>query len=80
MSTSMVPVPAKTWTKISAVSVQYQIPEQSEAWVVEAAVIPTTLDIRIKILPSKIYSFTRLDGDLYMYSDTSISVAIDPVA
>ena len=80
MATSMIPVPAKTWTLISEVSTNYQIPEQSGAWIVEAAAAPTTLDIRIKISPAKIYSFSKLDGNLYMYSDTNISVAIDPVA
>ena len=80
MATSMVSLTAKTWKLVSTVSVSFQIPEQSSAYAVEAAVIPTTLDIRKKIQPGKIYLFTKLDGNLYMYSDTAIDVAVDLVS
>ena len=80
MATSMVSLTANTWKLVSTVSVSFQIPEQSDAYAVEATVIPTTLDIRKKIMPGKICSFVKLDGNLYMYSKTDIDVAIDPLA
>ena len=79
MATSMVSLTSNTWKLVSTVSVSFQIPEQSDAYAVEATVIPTTLDIRKKIIPGKIYSFTKTDGNLYMYSQTDIDVAIDPI-
>lgn len=81
MATSMVPIPANAWTLVSTVSVNFQIPEQGGAWAVESVALPTTLDIRKKITPGKIYSFAKLDGDLYMYSkDAIIQVAIEPLS
>jgi len=80
MATSMIPIPSKTWTLISEVTVNFQIPEQTGAWAVEASALPTDLSIRKKITPSKIYTFTKIDGNLYMYSDSTIEVAIEPVS
>lgn len=80
MATSMVQVPEKTWTLISSVSVSFQIPEQSSALAVEALVIPTDTSIRKKINPGTIYSFQKLDGNLYMFSDSKIEVAIEPLS
>lgn len=80
MATSMVSVPKNTWTLISAVSVSFQVPEQSSVLAVEAATPPTTTAIRKKIQPGKIYSFQKLDGNLYAYSrGADIEIAIDPV-
>lgn len=80
MATSQVIIPAETWTLISTSSVSFQIPEQSSAYAVEASAPPTDLSIRKKIQPGRIYTFTRIDGNLYMYSDIKISVAVDPIA
>ena len=80
MATSMVLVPAKTWTEVSTVSVRFQIPEQHSAYAVEAAAPPSDLSIRNKINPGTIYTFQKLDGNLYMYSDTAIEVAIEPLS
>ena len=80
MATSMVSIPSETWTSVSTVSVNFQIPENTSAWAVEAAALPTDLSIRKKINPGKIYSFVKLDGNLYMYSNTAIEVAIEPLS
>lgn len=80
MATSMVPVPAKTWTLISTVSKKFQIPEQNSAWAVEASVIPTNLSIRNRINPGIMYTFQKLDGNLYIYSDSKIEVSVEPLS
>ncbi|MCK4822987.1 hypothetical protein KA005_44915 [bacterium] len=80
MATSMVSVPEKIWKLISTVSIKFQIPEQSSALAVEALVIPTDTAIRNKINPGTMYTFQKLDGNLYMYSETAIEVAIEPLS
>jgi len=80
MATSMVPVPANAWTLVSTVSINFQIPEQHAAWAIESVALPTTLSVRKSITPGKIYTFSKLDGNLYMYSDAAIEVAVEPLS
>ncbi len=81
MATSQVSIPKNVWTLVSSVSVSFQIPEQSSAYAIESVALPIDLSIRKKIQPGKIYTFTKLDGDLYIYSpDVNNSVAIDPIS
>lgn len=77
----MVPIPANTWTEVSTISVNFQIPEQHNAYAVESASLPTNLSVRKKINPGTVYTFQKLDGNLYMYSkDAAIEVAIEPLS
>ena len=81
MATSMVSIPKDTCTLISTVSVRLQIPEQHSAYAVESVALPTDLSIRNKINPGTVYTFQKLDGNLYMYSkDATIEVAIEPLS
>lgn len=80
MATGMVSIPAKTWVEVSLVSVNFQIPEDTGAWAIESVAMPTSLSIRKKIMPGRMYNFDKLDGNLYMYSDTALEVAVEPIA
>ncbi len=81
MATSMVSIPKNSWTEVSTVSVRFQIPEQHNAYAVESVSIPTDLSIRNKINPGTVYTFQKLDGNLYMYSKgAAIEVAIEPLS
>ena len=80
MATSIVSVQDKTWTLISTVSKGFQIPENNSAYAVEAVTIPTDLSIREKIQPGTRYTFQKLDGNLYIYSETAIEVSIWPLS
>lgn len=80
MATSMVSLTAKTWKLVSSVSVLFQVPEQNDSYAIEALALPTDTTIRKKIQPGEIYSFQKVDGNLYMYSPNgNIEVAIDTV-
>lgn len=79
MATSMVSLPKDTWTLVSTESVLFQIPDQVSAFAVESATLPTGTAIRKKINPGEIYSFQKLDGNLYLYSpEINTNVAIEP--
>lgn len=78
MATTKISITKKTWTLISAVSVSFQLNGQSGGYCIEAGSLPTDLSIKKKISPGKIYRFTRLDGNLYIYSLRQNEVGIDP--
>lgn len=80
MATSMIEVPEKTWKLISTVSIKFQIPEQNSAWAVESVALPTDLSIRNKINPGTMYTFQKLDGNLYMFSESKLEVAVEPLS
>lgn len=81
MSTSPVLLPKNTWTEVSTVSIKFQLPDQSSAWAVEATSLPTGTSIRNRINPGEMYTFTKLDGNLYMYSrDIDTVVTINPIS
>lgn len=79
MATTKISLPKKTWTLVSEVSVRFQIPTQISGYAVESVSAPTDLSIKNKISPGEIYSFQKLDGDLYMYSNSKNEVAIEPL-
>ena len=81
MSTSPVPLPKNTWTLVSTVSVKFQLPDQASAWAAEATSLPTDTSIRNRIDPGEMYTFTKLDGNLYMYSkDINSIVTLNPIS
>lgn len=81
MATSMVTIPKNTWTLVSTVSVSFQVTGKIEIHAVEATALPSGKPYGKVITPRKDYGFTKLDGNLYMYSvDNPANIAIDPVA
>ena len=81
MSSSPVLLPKNTWTLVSTASIKFQLPDQVSAWAIEATSLPTGTAIRNRIDPGEMYTFTKLDGDLYMYSkDTDSVVTISPIS
>ena len=83
MATTMVPLEKDKWVEVSTVSVLFQMPDQVEAYAIEASAAPADKDttIRKKIIPGEIYSFQKLDGNLYMISlDNDSEVAIEPAS
>ncbi len=81
MATSSVDLPVKTWVEVSTVSTNFQLQGGASAYAVEAAVIPTDTAIKKEISPGEIYTFQKLDGNLYMYAPYSTAkVALDPLS
>jgi hypothetical protein len=63
------------------VSIKFQLPDQVTAWAVEASSPPTDTNIRNRINPGEMYTFTKLDGNLYMYSkDIDSIVTLNPIS
>lgn len=81
MATSTKEVPKDAWTLISAVSVSIQNTGKNEIYAVEAATLPSGGPWGKIISPRRGYGFSKLDGNLYVYSvDVPANIAIDPVA
>lgn len=82
MATSMVALTKGDWTEVSDVSVLFQLPDQRKVYAIEAVAKPDADDtsVRKRINPGKIYSFVKLDGNLYAYTDEdNVQISIDPV-
>ena len=81
MATSPVKIPADTWTKVSEVSVSIQNVGKTEIYAVEAATLPDGDPYGKIIAGREDYSFSKLDGNLYVYSvNVPTEVSIDPVS
>ena len=81
MATSMITILKNTWTLVSTVSVSFQVIGKREVYAVEATSLPDGNPYGKIISPRRGYGFSRLDGNLYVYSvDVPANIAIDPVA
>ena len=81
MATSMIAVPKDTWTLISTVSVSFQVVGKTEVYAVEAAALPDGKPYGKIIAPRRGYGFSKLDGNLYIYSiNLPANIAVDPIA
>lgn len=80
MATQVVNISADTWTQVTTASANFQVLGNSELFVTEATSAPTDLTGAYKVAnPILIYSFTRVDGNLYAYSQgKSATIAFDP--
>jgi hypothetical protein len=81
MATSTISIPPKTWILISTVSVKFQVQGQSSIYIIEAASLPAEGDLSIRKTanPGKMYTFEKVDGNFYAYSDNSTAISIEPV-
>ena len=81
MATSPVEIPKNAWKLVSTVSVSIQNVGKTGIYAVEAATLPDGDPYGKIIAPREEYSFSKLDGNLYVYSvGEPASVAIDPVS
>ncbi len=81
MATSPMVIPKDEWTLVSTISVSFQTTDKNETYAVEALALPTDKPYGKVIIPRKEYRFTKLDGNLYMYSvGKPLNISIDPVA
>lgn len=76
MATDSVTLPAKQWTLVSEESVLFQIPDRRTVFAAESVLIPIDTSIRKRISPGKIYSFQKLNGDLYIYNPNSEEIVV----
>lgn len=81
MATTVTAIDKDTWTLLSSVACYYQNIGHNNVWATEQTALPTETPQEIGkiMIPRRIYNFTPIDGNLYVYSESgNANIAVDP--